>query len=250
MKKLIVSIILGAATITAGATDIIAHRGYWKHEGSAQNSRTSLQTALTQPGVRGSEMDLWLTADNVLVVHHDDKIDGTVIETTNFGDLAGKQLANGETLPAFDEILAIARANRGNGVKLIIEVKTHSTPERTIAAAEAAYRAVNAAGLDSLAEYIAFDYDACRYLAAKGLEVAYLNGDKTPDQCRADGINGIDYHQNDIDEALIRRAHELGMTVNVWTVNSPEQMKLWIERGVDRITTDQPVEAVAVVAAQ
>lgn len=250
MKKLIVTILFAATVIAVGATDIIAHRGYWKHSASAQNSRSSLQTALTLPGVWGTEMDLWLTADDTLVVHHDDKIDGVVIENARFSDIADKRLANGETLPTFSEILEIARANRGNAVKLIVEIKTHSTPERTIAAAEATHRAITAAGLDSITEYIAFDYGACRYLAGKGFEVAYLNGDKTPDECHADRIAGIDYHQNDIDEALIKRAHELGMTVNVWTVNAPEQIKMWIDRGVDRITTDNPVEGVSIAGAQ
>ena len=53
-------------------TKIIAHRGYWKTEGSAQNSIRSLERA-NEIKVYGSEFDVPLTADNVPVVFHDRK---------------------------------------------------------------------------------------------------------------------------------------------------------------------------------
>ena len=56
-------------------TQIVAHRGYWKTEGSAQNSIASLEKAI-EIGCRGSEIDLILTTDGVLVLHHDDAIAG------------------------------------------------------------------------------------------------------------------------------------------------------------------------------
>ena len=45
-------------------TKVIAHRGYWKTEGSAQNSIRSLERA-SEIGAYGSEFDVHLTADNV-----------------------------------------------------------------------------------------------------------------------------------------------------------------------------------------
>jgi glycerophosphoryl diester phosphodiesterase len=49
---------------------VIAHRGYWKTEGSAQNSIRSLLKA-DSIGVYGSEVDIWLSADGIPVVNHD-----------------------------------------------------------------------------------------------------------------------------------------------------------------------------------
>lgn len=54
-------------------TKVIAHRGYWKTEGAAQNSIRSLERA-NEIKVYGSEFDVHLTADNVPVVYHDRKI--------------------------------------------------------------------------------------------------------------------------------------------------------------------------------
>lgn len=39
------------------------------------------------------------------------------------------------------------------------------------------------------------------------------------------------------------RAHELGMSVNVWTVNSAENIQKMIDLGVDCITTNDPLLA-------
>jgi glycerophosphoryl diester phosphodiesterase len=41
----------------------------------------------------------------------------------------------------------------------------------------------------------------------------------------------------------IQEAHDLGMTVNVWTVNSESSILKMKELGVDFITTDHPLEA-------
>lgn len=245
MKRILISALAAASFMWAGAADIIAHRGFWDAPASAQNSRTSLQGALTLDGVAGTEMDLWLTADSVLVVHHDPKIAGVKIQNAPFEALRSMTLTNGETLPTFAEFLAIAAANRGNRVKLIVEIKTHSTPESTFAAADAAVKAITDAALDDITEYIAFDYGVCRRLAAKGLPVAYLSGNKTPEECHADGLTGIDYHQNDLNADIIARAHALGLNVNVWTVNEEAAIKRWTDAGVDRITTDAPVAAAA-----
>ena len=54
-------------------TQIIAHRGFWKTEGSAQNSITALEKA-TQGKLYGSEFDVHLLADGNLAVIHDSNL--------------------------------------------------------------------------------------------------------------------------------------------------------------------------------
>ena len=39
----------------------------------------------------------------------------------------------------------------------------------------------------------------------------------------------------------IRECHLLGMEANVWTVNKEEDMRHFIEKGADYITTNEPV---------
>ena len=46
----------------------------------------------------------------------------------------------------------------------------------------------------------------------------------------------------------IKNAHEKGMTVNVWTVNSPQEMLDFMAMGVDLITTDYPDQLKEIIA--
>ena len=43
--------------------------------------------------------------------------------------------------------------------------------------------------------------------------------------------------------AQIRRAHERGMQVYVWTINDPVQMSVMLSRGADGLITDEPALA-------
>ena len=108
-------------------TKVIAHRGYWKTEGSAQNSIRSLERA-NEIKVYGSEFDVHLTADNVPVVFHDSKIQGKHIQTTPYAELKDLKLPNGETLPTLEQYLD--RAKKLKKTKLIFELKSHATPQR------------------------------------------------------------------------------------------------------------------------
>ena len=67
-------------------TQVIAHRGFWKTEGSAQNSITALKKA-AEAKVYGSEFDVQLTADGIVVVNHDDTINGLTIADTKYAQL-------------------------------------------------------------------------------------------------------------------------------------------------------------------
>ena len=77
---LLASILLAVPAGAKDKTRVIAHRGYWTMEGSAQNSIRSLELA-NQVKVYGSEFDVHLTSDNIPVVFHDGKIQGKQISS-------------------------------------------------------------------------------------------------------------------------------------------------------------------------
>jgi glycerophosphoryl diester phosphodiesterase len=43
--------------------------------------------------------------------------------------------------------------------------------------------------------------------------------------------------------AFIRQAHAKEREVHVWTVNRPDKMRLFMDRGADNLITDHPFEA-------
>ncbi|MDT3387840.1 MAG: glycerophosphodiester phosphodiesterase, partial [Bacteroidota bacterium] len=76
-------------------------------------------------------------------------------------------------------------------------------------------------------------------------EIAYLKSDMAPKELKAKGINGIDYHYKafEMNPEWVDEAHQLGMKVNVWTVNDTKLIQKMLDLKVDFITTDLPVEA-------
>jgi glycerophosphoryl diester phosphodiesterase len=40
----------------------------------------------------------------------------------------------------------------------------------------------------------------------------------------------------------VKEAKDLGVEINVWTVDDPEVLQYYINQGVDYITTNKPVE--------
>ncbi len=48
------------------------------------------------------------------------------------------------------------------------------------------------------------------------------------------------------DQELVERAHAMGLAVNVWTVNAPDDLRAMVAAGVDAVITDRLGEALAV----
>lgn len=240
--------LLALPALAKEKTQVIAHRGYWKCEGSAQNSLRALEAA-DEIGVYGSEFDVHLTLDNVPVVYHDRDIQGVNIQTTLYADLKDMKLANGETLPTLEQYLAKAKGMKGT--KLIFELKEHITPERNRLAAKIAVNRVNEMNLQKQTEYITFNLDAGKELVrlAPKAGVAYLNGELSPKELKALGFTGLDYHFKVMENhpEWFKEAKELGLTVNVWTVNDEQLIKKLSAQGADFITTDIPVEAQKII---
>ena len=143
---------------------VLSHRGFYNYQNTTQNSRASLRNAI-KLGAEGSEMDIWLTSDNILVVNHDAKRYGLVIEKSTWKEVKKLRLDNGERLPRFKDFLKILKSS--NYTHLLVEVKRHSTKERTVEAALAAMQAVEKAGLSKMVEYWSVSLPACKALAAR-----------------------------------------------------------------------------------
>ena len=245
IKQILLSVVAMCGIVGAGAkpaTEVVAHRGYWKAEGSAQNSVASLKKAI-EIGARGSECDVYITTDGVVVVHHDPTIDGKRIDESTYAALKDCKLSNGEAIPTLDELLAIARKQKHT--KLIIEIKSHNTQEKEAAAVDAVLKLVKKNKMDKLVEYISFSQNVCERLIALSpkAKVAYLGSDLTPKQLSDKGYTGLDYHIGAMraHEEWFDEAKQLGLEVNVWTVDDEPNMKWLIGKGVTYITTDEPV---------
>ncbi|WP_026965887.1 glycerophosphodiester phosphodiesterase family protein [Algoriphagus terrigena] len=221
---------------------VIAHRGAWKAQGLPQNSLASLDEAVRLK-CEGSEFDVWMTADGILVVNHDAEYLEMPIETSTFKELRSKKLPNGEKIPTVKEYLK--KGMKQTGTKLILEIKPSKiSVERSKELAAKCVDQVKELKAEKWVDYITFSYDA----GIKVIEldpkanVAYLNGEKSPAELKEAGFFGFDYNIRVVKEKpqWIKEAQDLGLTVNVWTVNKVEDMQWLLDQKVDFITTDEP----------
>ncbi|MCO6497048.1 MAG: hypothetical protein J5I50_05235 [Chitinophagaceae bacterium] len=228
--------------IDSPADIVIAHRGAWKNNGHPENSLASLKSAI-DAGYYGSETDVHLTDDEQIVVNHDPFYHDIEIQTSMLANLRVFPLVNGEQLPLLSEFLEeIVKQDR---TKLILELKPSVRGvEWAMHTVRKVVDEVNKYNAAPHIIYIAFDYKMCLELLrlVPGAEVQYLNGDKTPQQLKDDGISGLDYHHSIFKKhpEYIKQARELGIKTNAWTVNDVETTDWLIKNGIDFITTNEP----------
>lgn len=238
--------LLFLAQFIMAQTQIIAHRGYWKTDGSAQNSITALEKA-DSIAVFGSEVDVWISRDGIPVVNHDESIfyngNKILVQDTDAKILKSIKLSNGENMPTLKEYLRTFKKTKN--IKLIIELKKHRTKEQEDLLTKKVLKMVRKMKLEDRVEYISFGLNFTTKLIHLNpkVKVYYLNGDLSPKVMKEIGASGIDYHYSVIQAhpEWVKLSHDLGLKVNAWTVNKPEIIQQMIDLKVDFITTDEPL---------
>lgn len=229
-----------------GQIAVVAHRGFWKCDaaGQSENSIAALREA-QKNGFWGSEFDVHITADDVLIVNHDDSIDSVLIWDHPFSAFAEHRLPNGETVPTLDEYLT--QGEQSKNTMLILEFKEQMNEERENIMVDKAFELLKAHKLydPERVAFISFSLNICKKLAAEAPEFInqYLNGELTPDELNGLKINGMDYAKKVLSEhpEYVERCKSLGMSSNVWTVNSEKEIASFIGMGVGAITTNEPL---------
>lgn len=222
---------------------VIAHRGAFKAKNLPENSIAGLRNAI-EMGCSGSEFDVWMTADDSLVVNHDPKFHELPIEQTKYNDLLQFSLSNGEKIPTLHAYLSEGLKDNKT-TRLILEIKPSTvSKERGRVIAERVWKQVQLLKAAHATTYISFDLG----ILTRILELEpraptqYLNGDKTPEELKALGITGADYHFSVFKKNpdWIERARQHGIVLNAWTVNTETDMNWLIDQDFQFITTNEP----------
>ncbi len=220
---------------------LIAHRGAFKNTGASENSIAALLHAINM-GCQGSEFDVHMSADSVLVINHDPTIQGLTIAESPAIQLESLKLKSGENMPTLNAFIK-AGLNQ-NTTKLVLEIKPTTNNTRALQLAQKVVEMVKDLKAQAWIDYISFDYNICLEILRLDpyARVAYLNGDKSPSVLAADKLWGFDYHFSVFqkNEAWIADAKQKGLTINAWTVNDEAMMKWFLDRKIDFITTNEP----------
>jgi glycerophosphoryl diester phosphodiesterase len=214
--------------------NVVAHRG-----ASAANPPGNTIAAFAEAVAQGAdwvELDVHLTADGEIVVHHDPVLaDGRVL-----GELSAADLP--DVIPTLAEVLAACSPLAVN-----VEIKPDGVDalRSTLIAKVVELLQSEAPSRDFLVT--SFDHDICDQVRALDatLPTGLLNahGDSLQadlDRAGSAGHVAINPWFGLVTKEFVDRAHALGIAVNVWTVDDPEQMRALADMGVDAIITNVP----------
>jgi glycerophosphoryl diester phosphodiesterase len=267
--------ILGARRASEGSRDAPikdwplnqAHRG---GAGIApENTRKAFEKALSV-GAGGLELDIHATADGHLVVIHDKRVDRTTDRSGAVGEMT---LAEVEELDAGycftkDDGRSYPWRGRGvrvptlqkvyerfEGVPINVEIKEPARP----GVEEALFDAIQAAGAEDRTLVVSENFGAIRrfrkvadgrvatgsskveIIAFEALRRLRLSSLLRPPYRALQGPEKLLWDFLPVvTPAFVRAAHEIGVRVDVWTINEEPSMRRLLGFGVDGIMTDRP----------
>lgn len=222
---------------------VVAHRGAWKQTNVLQNSIRSFENAVNIK-CQASELDVWLTADNKVVLSHDPQVYGLEVENMTMSQLYEQSKDKADPIPSLEELLIVAQNQ--NVTHPIIEIKNSQKGlERTLQLTDSVVSLVHRLKMQGYVEYISFNYDVLkriRQLDATAKTLYLMGGQRALEELVSDRISGIDYSYQiyNQDAELLSNAESFGLLTNVWTVNNVDELKKYYKSGVDYITTDMP----------
>ncbi len=225
----------------------IAHRGAWKHTGVPENTMASFQKA-AEMGCYGSEFDVWFTKEDTMIVYHDAKRNGKLIEETSWEKLRHEKLADGSRIPTLNEYLNFV--TQFTRTKMIIDIKTFVKDRaRTKKLALAIHKMVCDRGLQDRVEYLFGYLPALVDLQSMSdIPMAYLGSYKkdlvecSPEYVRLNGLKHLDYQYTQYDKHpdWIPEFKKKGILLNVWTVDEEKDIDRFLSQGFNYITTNEP----------
>jgi glycerophosphoryl diester phosphodiesterase len=222
--------------------EVFAHRGL--HVSERENTRAAFRAAV-ELGVDGVELDVRRTLDGVLVVHHDPSVDSLPIAHSERSALP-------DYVPTLAEALEVLKATKVN-----VEIKNGRGASESYDENGELVRQVLAtideSGRTEQISVSCFDLATCANVRTldREIAVAWLLWDVAVGDALLEahlfGFNAVNPHFSTVDAEVVTRARDLRLDVNVWTVNTEEDLVRMTASNVACIITDDPALASEVV---
>lgn len=185
-------------------------------------------------GANAVELDTHVSADGVVVVHHDESIHGKPIAAHSWSELEALDLGGGARIPTLDQVL-VALAGKAT---VYVEMKGVNVEEHAIGVVR---RHSTAVALHS------FDHAAVERARRVAPEIPrgilLERGVTNPIQAMRRAIERTEArdvwpHWSLASADLVQAAADLGSRVIVWTVNSQDSARHMQSLGVEGVCTD------------
>lgn len=223
---------------------IVGHRGASGH--APENTLPAFEKAI-ELQAEGVELDIWPDKDGVPVVIHDDSLERTHHVKRLVSESTAAELKTHD-IPSYEDVLALAKG------KLVVFTELKGASEDAVGAIIDRKVAEEGWSYEQL-PVIGFDHAQLKRLKAKHPQI--LTGatfsrkmlERIPRNAHADymisaakaiGATAINPDYRLITGEVVRQARKAGMKVNVWTVNTPRDIKTMIAFRVDAIMSDYP----------
>lgn len=230
---------------------VVAHRGARAH--APGNSLRAFRLARAE-GASGVELDVRLSRDGAVVIHHDRKVllpsgKEVPVSRLTLAELQQIDLGGGQRIPTLEQALAVTAP------ELTVNVEIKAESPRTRGLERKVVAAVRAAGAGKRVSISSFNPISIRRVQrlAPELRTAILvqkyAGWRVPAWIsRARDINP---NARMISARRVKDWHDRGFErVNTWTVNSVREVERVMAAGVDTIMTDDPEAVRAAVDAR
>lgn len=253
--------------------DIQGHRGARGH--LPENTLPSFEKALAF-GVTTLELDVGVTRDGVVVVHHDRRLNPDVargpdgkwvqapaptihsltyeqLQRYDVGRLRpGSEYAqrfphqvplDGTRIPRLSEVFALSKTARFNvETKIVAEAPDETLPPQAFA--KALILEITKAGVASRATIQSFDWRTLRVVEREAPQIgtAYLTSgkDSVPAKVHAAGGRLWSPDYRDLTPQVLDAARALGLKIVAWTVNDPADIARMLDSRVDGVISDYP----------
>jgi glycerophosphoryl diester phosphodiesterase len=237
--------VLVTALVAGAGPQVAAHRGgalLWP-----ENSLTAFRGALAL-GVDRVELDVHLSRDGEVVVIHDPTLDRTTRGRGAVRDHTADELA-GLGVPRLREVLDLLRGARAG---LLLEIKVGLEDARYPGIEPRVLGLLADAGMTDRTSVMAFEWDTLERLRALSPTVRLtgllsrrgadrLGGVRVAaERLQALQANDLGIERTLLSGESVAAAWAAGLTIGVWTVNEPAELRAALAAGVDYVTTDRP----------
>jgi glycerophosphoryl diester phosphodiesterase len=225
---------------------LIGHRGY--PAAARENTPLSFEAAL-EAGCDGVEMDVRMTGDGELVVHHDETVNGAggpaVLERMEWSRLEGRSFRAPEGPYRVFRFAEVLEALNGRCL-LNVEVKP-PVGGRHGSVADRLLEALDTVRPRESVLVSSFDAEALAAVRRRDASVllAFLFKSLTDfnhleEEEIAEDLAALHPRHDLVDRKLMKRAGERGLLVNAWTVDDPAEASRLVGLGAAGVVTNLP----------
>jgi glycerophosphoryl diester phosphodiesterase len=222
---------------------VTAHRG--SSAAAPENTLAAVELAVFHRA-DFAEIDVQLTADGQVVVIHDadlmrvagqnrqvSELTLAEIQQVDVGSWFAPEFAS-ERIPTLEQVIATARGR----LRLNIELKPKNN---AVPLAERVVEVVEQEKFEAECVLSSLDDAPLEHIAKRNpaLVIGKIVTASMGDPGRLD-VHFLSLNEQRVTRDYVRRLHQRGKQVHVWTVNDPKRMGLMIDLGVDNLITDAP----------